>query len=61
MRLTDCIVRRWRQILLVGLSLTVLAIWPALFSGFHLLAKHKEEHGHDDSHDENDEKGEGQS
>ena len=30
----------------------VLAIWPALFSGFHLLAKHKEQHGHEDSHDE---------
>jgi Fe-S-cluster-containing dehydrogenase component len=28
----------------------VLAIWPALFSGFHLLAKRK--HGHDDEHAE---------
>jgi len=26
----------------------VLAIWPALFSGFHLLAKHKENHAGDD-------------
>ena len=34
----------------------VLAIWPALFTGFHLLAKHKEEHGHD-GHDEENEKG----
>jgi len=26
----------------------VLAIWPALFSGFHLLAKHKDKHAGDD-------------
>ena len=30
----------------------VLAIWPALFTGFHLLAKRKDEHGHDDGHGE---------
>jgi Fe-S-cluster-containing dehydrogenase component len=28
----------------------VLAIWPALFTGFHLLAKRKDGHGHDDDH-----------
>ena len=28
----------------------VLAIWPALFSGFHLLAKRKGEHGEDHEH-----------
>jgi len=39
----------------------VLAIWPALFSGFHLLAKHKEQHGHEDSHDEESRKEEEQS
>ncbi len=27
----------------------VLAIWPALFTGFHLLAKRKDGHGHDDA------------
>jgi hypothetical protein len=26
----------------------VLAIWPALFTGFHLLAANKGGHGHDD-------------
>jgi predicted RND superfamily exporter protein len=29
MKLTDCIVRRWKQILVAGLALTALAIWPA--------------------------------
>jgi hypothetical protein len=28
----------------------VLAIWPAMFTGFHLLAKRKDGHGHDDDH-----------
>ncbi len=30
----------------------VLAIWPALFSGFHLLAKRKEGHGEEHDHSE---------
>jgi len=34
----------------------VLAIWPALFTGFHLLAKRKDGHGHDDGHGEESEK-----
>jgi hypothetical protein len=28
----------------------VLAIWPALFTGFHLLATNKGGHGHDEHH-----------
>jgi hypothetical protein len=28
----------------------VLAIWPALFTGFHLLSKRKQDHG-DHGHD----------
>ena len=28
----------------------VLAIWPAMFTGFHLLAKHKDSKGHDVDH-----------
>lgn len=34
----------------------VLAIWPALFTGFHLLAKRKDEQGagHDHAHEEED-------
>jgi hypothetical protein len=38
----------------------VLAIWPALFTGFHLLATNKGKHGHDDhdaaAHGEEDDK-----
>jgi hypothetical protein len=30
----------------------VLAIWPALFTGFHLLATNKSGHGHDQDHAE---------
>jgi len=35
----------------------VLAIWPALFSGFHLLSTKKHDHGHEeDSHSEQEER-----
>jgi Fe-S-cluster-containing dehydrogenase component len=33
----------------------VLAIWPALFSGFHLLASRKEKHGEDHEHTDREE------
>ena len=35
----------------------VLAIWPALFTGFHLLAKKQEGHGEHDAENQHDEEG----
>lgn len=35
----------------------VLAIWPALFTGFHLLAKKQEGHGDHDAENQHDEEG----
>jgi len=36
----------------LGVVPMVLSIWPALFTGFHLLATKNKDHGHDDSHAE---------
>jgi Fe-S-cluster-containing dehydrogenase component len=36
----------------LGMVPMVLAIWPALFTGMHLLATKNKDHGHDDSHAE---------
>lgn len=36
----------------LGMVPMVLAIWPALFTGMHLLATKNKDHGHEDSHAE---------
>ncbi len=36
----------------LGMVPMVLAIWPAMFTGFHLLATKHKDHGHDDHHAE---------